>query len=135
MQTLQPAAAITSHTGPMDTVSPVTGSSDDDISVRQVGDDHFAVSVEGVPVGRSDFRDRSGVRVFTHTVVDPAYGGRGLASILIRAALDGPARTGCWCARCARSCAPSSSGTRTTPTCWPSRSSSERSGAVRRRRG
>lgn len=73
----------------MDTVSPVTGSSDDDISVAKVGDDHFAVSVEGVPVGRSDFRDRSGVRVFTHTVVDPAYGGRGLASTLIRAALDG----------------------------------------------
>ena len=73
----------------MDTEGPVAGASSDDVTVAKVGDDHFAVSVAGVPVGRSDFRDRPGqLRVFTHTVVDPEYGGQGLASRLIRAALD-----------------------------------------------
>jgi uncharacterized protein len=63
--------------------------SPDDVAVRQVGADHFAVSTGGVDVGRTDFRDRpGGVRVFTHTEIDPAYEGRGLASVLIRAALD-----------------------------------------------
>ena len=60
----------------------------DDVAVRQVDADHFAVSAAGVDVGRTDFRDRAGVRVFTHTEIDPAYEGRGLASVLIRAALD-----------------------------------------------
>lgn len=66
-----------------------TGEGLDDVVVRQVGDDHFVVAVGGAVVGRTEFRDRAeGVRVFTHTVVEPAFGGRGLASILIRTALD-----------------------------------------------
>jgi predicted GNAT family acetyltransferase len=70
-------------------MDPAGAAAQDTISVRQVGDDHFAVSVGGVDAGRTDFRDRPGdVRVFTHTEVDPAYEGRGLASVLIRAALD-----------------------------------------------
>jgi uncharacterized protein len=52
------------------------------------GDSQFTVSVEGRQVGLIDFYDRDGVRTFTHTEVDPAYGGRGLATILVSDALQ-----------------------------------------------
>ena len=38
-------------------------------------------------MGLIDFYDRDGVRTFTHTEVDPAFGGRGLATILVGEAL------------------------------------------------
>ncbi len=51
------------------------------------GDRHFTISVDGRRVGLIDFYDRDGVRTFTHTEVDPAFGGRGLATILVEEAL------------------------------------------------
>lgn len=48
----------------------------------------FEVLVDGGVAGFTDYRDRDQVRSFVHTEVDPAYAGRGLASELIRAALD-----------------------------------------------
>jgi hypothetical protein len=48
----------------------------------------YTIAVEGKPVGLADFADRGDQRVFYHTEVDPAYGGRGLASILIEEALN-----------------------------------------------
>ncbi|MBN0973722.1 MULTISPECIES: GNAT family N-acetyltransferase [unclassified Gordonia (in: high G+C Gram-positive bacteria)] len=58
----------------------------------------YEITVEGTtaPAGFAEYRDRdagsdpaSGVaRVFFHTEVDPAFGGRGLATILVREALD-----------------------------------------------
>lgn len=48
----------------------------------------FTISVEGKTVGLADYADRGDQRVFYHTEVDPAFGGRGLASILLKEALD-----------------------------------------------
>lgn len=44
----------------------------------------------GAPVGRADFVDAPGAageRIFFHTEVDPEFGGRGLAGLLVREAL------------------------------------------------
>ena len=49
--------------------------------------DRFSISVEGHRVGFVEFTDRGGQRIFTHTEVAAVYGGRGLASILVDAAL------------------------------------------------
>ena len=56
-------------------------------AVVRSGEDQFTISVDGTQVGLIDFYDRDGVRTFTHTEVDPAYGGRGLATILVADAL------------------------------------------------
>ncbi|MCV7089971.1 GNAT family N-acetyltransferase [Mycobacterium interjectum] len=48
----------------------------------------YTISVEGKPVGLADFADRGDQRVFYHTEIDPAYGGRGLATILVEEALN-----------------------------------------------
>jgi uncharacterized protein len=50
--------------------------------------DHFAIAVDGKEVGKAEFLDRGEKRVFTHTEVDDAYEGRGLATILIGEALQ-----------------------------------------------
>ena len=51
--------------------------------------DRFTVSVEGAQVGFTEFvDDEHGRRIFFHTEVDAAYGGRGLATILVQEALD-----------------------------------------------
>ena len=49
--------------------------------------DRFSISVEGQKVGFAEFTERDGQRVFTHTEVAGAFGGRGLATILISEAL------------------------------------------------
>jgi predicted GNAT family acetyltransferase len=48
----------------------------------------YTIAVEDKPVGLADFADRGDQRVFYHTEIDPAYGGRGLATILIEEALN-----------------------------------------------
>jgi predicted GNAT family acetyltransferase len=50
--------------------------------------DRFTIAVDGKPVGLTEFTDRDGQRVFTHTEVDDAFEGRGLATILIGEALQ-----------------------------------------------
>jgi uncharacterized protein len=52
---------------------------------REAGE--FTIGVEGKTVGRAAFADRDGQRVFYHTEVDKAFGGRGLATIGIAEAL------------------------------------------------
>ena len=47
------------------------------------GDDRFTISLGDRQVGLIDFYDRDGVRVFTHTEIDPAVGGRGLGTQLV----------------------------------------------------
>ena len=47
----------------------------------------FTVAVEGQPVGLADFRDKDGQRVFFHTEVDDSFGGRGIATVMVREAL------------------------------------------------
>lgn len=48
----------------------------------------YTIAVDGKPVGLADFADRDNQRVFYHTEIDPAYGGRGLATILVEGALN-----------------------------------------------
>jgi predicted GNAT family acetyltransferase len=48
----------------------------------------FTVGVEGKSVGLTAFAERDGQRVFYHTEVDDAFGGRGLATVLIAQALS-----------------------------------------------
>ena len=43
----------------------------------------YIIAVDGKTVGFADFADRDDQRVFYHTEIDPAYGGRGLATILV----------------------------------------------------
>ncbi|KRD07751.1 acetyltransferase [Mycobacterium sp. Root265] len=57
-------------------------------AIVAAGDNQFTISVDGRQVGLIDFYDRDGVRTFTHTEVDPAFGGRGLATILVAEALQ-----------------------------------------------
>ncbi|MGH3678237.1 MAG: GNAT family N-acetyltransferase [Mycobacterium sp.] len=56
--------------------------------------DRYTIAVEGQEVGRAEFTDRDGQRVFTHTEVDKDYEGRGLATILIAEALQATSDAG-----------------------------------------
>jgi predicted GNAT family acetyltransferase len=48
----------------------------------------FEARVDDALAGYAEYRDRSGHRVFTHTVVDPAFEGRGIGGAIARDALD-----------------------------------------------
>jgi predicted GNAT family acetyltransferase len=50
--------------------------------------DRFTIAVDGQTVGLTEFADRDGQRVFTHTEVADEFEGRGLATILVREALQ-----------------------------------------------
>ncbi|MEB3980849.1 GNAT family N-acetyltransferase [Mycobacterium sp. 663a-19] len=54
----------------------------------------YTIAVDGKTVGHADYADRGDQRVFHHTVVDPEFGGRGLATILVEEALDDARRAG-----------------------------------------
>lgn len=49
--------------------------------------DRYTIAVEGKVIGKAEFTDRDGRRVFTHTEVNKNYEGRGLATILVAQAL------------------------------------------------
>lgn len=55
---------------------------------RGTDPDRFEIAVDGQPVGFTQFRDRDGQRIFDHTEIDPAFGGRGLAAAVVRTALE-----------------------------------------------
>lgn len=48
----------------------------------------YEIHVDGELAGFSEFADRDGTTTFTHTEVDSRFAGQGLASTLIRSALD-----------------------------------------------
>jgi predicted GNAT family acetyltransferase len=48
----------------------------------------FEITVDGKVAGFSEYQRSDGEIEFTHTVVDDAYEGQGLGSILVKAALD-----------------------------------------------
>lgn len=50
-------------------------------------DGRFTIAGDGKSLGFSAFTDRDGQRVLYHTEVDEAFGGRGLATIVIAGAL------------------------------------------------
>jgi predicted GNAT family acetyltransferase len=51
-------------------------------------DQKYTIAVDGKTVGFAEFADRGDQRVFYHTEIDPDFGGRGLATILVKEALD-----------------------------------------------
>ncbi|QEV15411.1 N-acetyltransferase [Streptomyces fradiae ATCC 10745 = DSM 40063] len=52
------------------------------------GRSRYEIHVGGVPVGRTVYLDRGGQRVFHHTRIEDAFGGRGLAGRLVQGALE-----------------------------------------------
>ena len=52
----------------------------------------YTIAVDGKTVGFAEFADRGDQRVFYHTEIDPDFGGRGLATILVKEALERRAR-------------------------------------------
>jgi len=61
----------------------------DDVQVTLDEDaSRFDLMVGGEPAGVAKFTAHGEQWVFTHTVVDDAFGGRGLGSTLVREALD-----------------------------------------------
>src|SRR3954452_1332756 len=48
----------------------------------------FEVLVDGEVAGFAEYRRTTSAVAFTHTVIDPAFEGRGLGSVLARGALD-----------------------------------------------
>jgi hypothetical protein len=67
-------------------------------SAAQVVDDvarsRFEVLVDGEVAGFAEYRRTPTAVSFTHTVVDPAFEGRGLGSVLARRALDAVRESG-----------------------------------------
>ncbi len=67
-------------------------------SAAQVVDDvarsRFEVLVDGEVAGFAEYRRTPTSVSFTHTVVEPAYEGRGLGSVLARRALDATRESG-----------------------------------------
>jgi predicted GNAT family acetyltransferase len=50
--------------------------------------DRFAIEVDGRPAGFTQFAERDGRRIFFHTEIGDGFEGQGLASVLVRRALD-----------------------------------------------
>jgi hypothetical protein len=48
----------------------------------------YLISVGGEPAGFTQYVERGDQRIFIHTVVDEAFAGQGLGSVLARFALD-----------------------------------------------
>ena len=51
-------------------------------------DDRYEIVVDGVVAGYTTFREDDGALAFPHTVVEEEFEGQGLASRLVREALD-----------------------------------------------
>ncbi len=50
--------------------------------------DRFSISVDDKKAGFTEYIDHENQRIFPHTEIDDAFGGRGLATILVREALE-----------------------------------------------
>lgn len=59
------------------------------ITVRDVPEHaRFEITVDGAPAGFAEYRRQGAVVSMPHTVIDPAFRGRGLGAVLATAALD-----------------------------------------------
>ncbi|MBB1031559.1 N-acetyltransferase [Dietzia sp. SLG310A2-38A2] len=64
-------------------------SAGEDVQVRRnLAAGRFEIVVDDVVAGFADYSDSDDVRTFPHTVVDPEFGGRGLAGRMIGEALQ-----------------------------------------------
>lgn len=60
-----------------------------EVEVReQTGDGRFEALVDGDHAGYAFYTDEPGLRHFTHTKVDDAFGGQGVGAKLVGSALD-----------------------------------------------
>lgn len=68
----------------------------DDIRIARNDDaDRYEILVDGRVAGFTEYEeDAEGRHVFPHTEIDPAYGGRGLGTKLVAAAMEGEAARG-----------------------------------------
>lgn len=67
----------------------MTQPTDNAVTVRDAPEHkRFEIWVGDVLAGFTVYRARPDRYTFVHTEIDPAFGGRGLASVLIKAALD-----------------------------------------------
>jgi predicted GNAT family acetyltransferase len=71
----------TTLTAQSDAMAPPTVT---DVSDRR----RFEIAVDGAVVGFVDYRRRPGVICLIHTEIDPAHKGKGLGTLLVKAALD-----------------------------------------------
>jgi predicted GNAT family acetyltransferase len=62
---------------------------DAEVVVKEAPDKYrFEIWVGDALAGFTTYRKQPGTYTYVHTEIDPAFGGRGLASVLIKAALD-----------------------------------------------
>ncbi|MGH3847271.1 MAG: GNAT family N-acetyltransferase [Pseudonocardiaceae bacterium] len=54
----------------------------------RAADGKYTIAVDGQTIGLTAVADRDNQRVFYHTEIDDRFGGRGLATILVREALE-----------------------------------------------
>lgn len=68
----------------------------DDIRIARNDDaDRYEILVDGRVAGFTEYEEGAeGRHVFPHTEIDPAYGGRGLGTKLVAAAMEGEAARG-----------------------------------------
>lgn len=64
------------------------------VTVDNPREERYEISVDGELAGFAEYRGRGAVRAFTHTEIDRRFAGRGLATELVRAALDDARRQG-----------------------------------------
>jgi predicted GNAT family acetyltransferase len=50
--------------------------------------DHWEARLDGALAGFAEYTRKPGLIVFTHTVVDPRFEGRGIGAALVRTSLD-----------------------------------------------
>jgi predicted GNAT family acetyltransferase len=55
---------------------------------HQAEEQRYVITVDGEPAGLTQYEQRHGAVAFLHTEIDDRFAGQGLASALIRAALD-----------------------------------------------
>jgi predicted GNAT family acetyltransferase len=67
----------------------MTTSTDAGVQVDDVPErSRYEVKVDGELAGFAEYRRRRGLIAFTHTLIDPRFEGRGLATKMIRVALE-----------------------------------------------
>jgi predicted GNAT family acetyltransferase len=81
----------------MSTENPDSTEDTDSLSVHHDADNsRYVLELDGAFAGLADYTQIGEVRDFNHTVIDPAFRGRGLSSPLISAALDATRTEGYW---------------------------------------